>query len=87
MKADIKDIQNEIEAFIEEWGERANEALQDGKQFYFGRRFMVKLPDENEGRLLKVYNSGGRDSAKETLTSMRNVDTPIEGKIIVWEEK
>ena len=87
VKADIKDIQNEIEAFIEEWGERANEALQDGKQFYFGRRFMVKLPDENEGRLLKVYNSGGRDSAKETLTSMRNVDTPIEGKIIVWEEK
>ena len=48
---------------------------------------MVNPPEKNEGRLLKVYNSGGRDSAKETLTSMRNVDTPIVGKIIVWEEK
>jgi hypothetical protein len=50
---------------------------------------MVKPPISGscEKRLLKPYNSAGDDVARETLSSMRNVDTQVEGEIVIWEEK
>ncbi len=45
---------------------------------------MVNPPAGDARRLLKQYNSSGKDSAVETLTSVRNVDTPVSGSIIVW---
>ena len=48
---------------------------------------MVCSPTMGERRLLKQYNSSGQDSAFKTLTSMRNVDTQVNGSVVIWEEK
>jgi hypothetical protein len=47
---------------------------------------MVTPPAAGVRRLLKQYNSQGKDDARETLTSMRNVDTAVNGSVIIWEE-
>ena len=48
---------------------------------------MVSSPDgEKERRLIKQYNAEGKDNAKETLTSMRNVDSTVNGEIIIWKD-
>ena len=47
---------------------------------------MVAPLGENERRLLKPYNSLKKDSGKQTLTSMRNVDSSVSGSLIVWED-
>jgi len=36
--------------------------------------------------LLKQYNSAGNDVAHETMTSMRNVDSQVNGEIVIWED-
>jgi hypothetical protein len=84
---DIADVQSEIEEFIEEWNKYARMSEDEKKTFYFGRRFMVQPPSAEIRRLLKPYNSGGKDAARETLTSMRNVDAQVFGEIVIWEEK
>jgi hypothetical protein len=35
---------------------------------------------------MKQYNSPGKDDARETLTSMRNVNTSVNGSIVIWED-
>lgn len=47
---------------------------------------MVSPPNSEERRLLRQYNSAGRDTAVDTLTSMRNVDAPVTGSVVIWEE-
>ncbi len=47
---------------------------------------MVSPPNSEERRLLRQYNSAGKDVAIDTLTSMRNVDAPVTGSVIIWEE-
>lgn len=89
MKDNLEDVKNEIQAFFDEWQQVVDECHESGKlkmPLYFGRKYMVKMLDAQAKRLLKPYNSGGQDSARETLTSMRNVDTQVKGKIIVWED-
>ncbi len=85
LEDDIADIQSEIKEFIEEWQKYARTAEDAKTRYYFGRRFMVQPPSAELGRLLKQYNSGGKDGARETLTSMRNVDTQVLGEIVIWE--
>lgn len=88
MKDDIEDVKSEIEVFFDGWQkmvDECNESGEHGVPFHFGRRYMVRPPAVGAKRLLKQYNSAGQDSAIETLTSMRNVDTQVKGKIIVWE--
>ena len=77
-----------IQEFIEKWQNLVNEcaAAEGHPLLHFGRRFMVKPPNSEEYRLLKQYNSSGHDPALNTLTSMRNVDTPVLGQIVVWED-
>ena len=53
---------------------------------YFGKKYMVSYQYEDNQRLLKPYNTPSKDSARETLTSMRNVDTQVKGQIIVRED-
>ena len=74
--------------FIDFWQELADECNGDeNKELYFGKRFMVSSPDgEKERRLIKQYNAEGKDYAKETLTSMRNVDSTVNGEIIIWKD-
>ena len=47
---------------------------------------MVSPPNSEERRLLRQYNSARRDTAVDTLTSMRNVDAPVTGSVVIWEE-
>lgn len=85
---DLTAVSSEIQEFIEKWQSLVDEctAAEGHPLLYFGRRFMVKSPSSEEHRLLKQYNSPGHDSALNTLTSMRNVDTPVPGQLIVWED-
>lgn len=85
LEDDIAEVQAEIEDYIEDWKKYARAAKDSKTAYYFGRRFMVAPPNAGLGRLLKQYNSGGKDNARETLTSMRNVDTQVLGEIVIWE--
>ena len=82
---DIADVKIEIEEFIDEWQKNAKAFDEAKTPYYFGRRFMVTPPGAGLGRLLRQYNSPGKDNSIETLTSMRNVDTQVLGEIVVWE--
>lgn len=88
LKDDIEDVRSEIQEFFKKWQELVEECNQDGGKIpiYFGRRFMVSPPNSEERRLLRQYNSAGRDAAVDTLTSMRNVDAPVTGSVVIWEE-
>lgn len=87
-KDDLPAVSREIQEFIEKWQSLVDEcaAAEGQPPLYFGRRFMVKSPSSEEHRLLKQYNSSGYDPALNTLTSMRNVDTPVLGQVVVWED-
>jgi superfamily II DNA or RNA helicase len=86
-KDDVTDVKREIESFFNEWQKAVDDCNESGEilAYYFGRRFMVKPPAAGLKRLLKQYNSIGNDVAFETMTSMRNVDTQVNGEIIIWE--
>jgi len=86
LKDDIEDVRSEMQEFFEKWQELVDECNQDGIPIYFGRKFMVSPPNSEERRLLRQYNSAGRDVAIDTLTSMRNVDAPVTGSVVIWEE-
>jgi superfamily II DNA/RNA helicase len=86
LEDDIAEVQAEIEDYIHDWQKYARAAKESETAYYFGRRFMVAPPSAGLGRLLKQYNSDGKDNARETLTSMRNVDTQVLGEIVIWEE-
>lgn len=88
LKDDIEDVRSEMQEFFEKWQELVDECNQDGNKIpiYFGRRFMVSPPNSEERRLLRQYNSARRDTAVDTLTSMRNVDAPVTGSVVIWEE-
>lgn len=82
----IDQVRTEITAFFKRWQSYVTECYEKDPPLplYFGRRFMVNPPSEGERRLLKLYRTAGKDSAIETLTSMRNVDTPVSGSVIIW---
>lgn len=85
LEDDIAEVQAEIEDYIESWQKYARAAEDAKTAYYFGRRFMVVPPSAGFGRLLKQYNSHEKDNARETLTSMRNVDSQVLGEIMIWE--
>lgn len=88
LKDDTEDVLAEMQLVFEEWQSRVDEceAANPELPLYFGRKFMVTPPTEAECRLLRQYNSKGKDTAIETLTSMRNVDAAVTGSIVIWEE-
>lgn len=88
IKDDLTAIGREMQDFIDKWQNLVDEcaAAEGSPLLYFGRRFMMKSPSSEEHRLLKQYNSLGHDPALNTLTSMRNVDTPVPGQIVIWED-
>ena len=85
-KDDVDEIRTEIKEFFDLWQSYVDECNRENPSvpLYFGRKFMVNPPAGDTRRLLKQYNSAGKDNAIETLTSMRNVDTPVLGSIVVW---
>lgn len=85
LEDDIDDVKTEIQEFIFEWQKKVEAANDSKTPLFFGRRFMVAPPNVGLNRLLRQYNSSGKDNSIETLTSMRNVDTQVVGKIVIWE--
>lgn len=86
LKDDIADVEDEMREFFEYWQEMIDTAHEEGDTpVCFGRRYMVTPPTLGARRLFKQYNSAGKDEAKETLTSMRNVDVSVKGSVIIWE--
>jgi superfamily II DNA/RNA helicase len=79
------DVREEIQTFVSWWHRKAKSAAKSERPLYFGRRFMVKPPGDEVERLFRQYGSSGHDNSLETLSSMRNVDTQVEGKILIWE--
>ncbi|MCL2079667.1 MAG: helicase [Oscillospiraceae bacterium] len=86
LRDDITEIESEIEEFFRSWQRIANDSQDKKMAFGFGYKFIVAPFSGSERRLLKPYNSPGKDDSFETLTSMRNVDTPVRGKVVIWEE-
>lgn len=87
LRDDIADVEEEMQEFFDYWQSSVDKAREDGEApLYFGRRYMVTPPAGKARRLFKQYNSAGKDDAKETLTSMRNVDVSVKGSVIVWGE-
>ena len=89
LEDDSEQARIEIREFLDEWQDKVNECTAEEPEMplYFGRNFMLKpFSNDFEKRLLKVYNSDERDDARETLTSMRNVDTQVNGQVVIWEE-
>ncbi len=87
LRDDIADVEEEMREFFEYWQDMIQKAHEESDTpVYFGRRYMVTPPSAGARRLLKQYNSAGKDDAKETLTSMRNVDVSVKGSVIIWED-
>lgn len=84
MQDDGVAISTEIDRIAEEW-ERIAENF-DEEHFIYGEKYMVRHPEDGEGRLLKVFNTDRSDAAFDTMTSMRNVDASVAGNVLVWEE-
>ena len=84
---DPTELRKEMEDFLQRWERCIDACATDDSQgaLYFGQKFMLKPPSAEEGRLLKAYGSAGKDPAIDTLTSMRHVDTPVYGAVILWE--
>ncbi|WP_378954225.1 helicase-related protein [Pelosinus sp. sgz500959] len=85
-------IENELKEFWNEWEERialtgsVNSPLTD-KDFCYGDKYMVKRPDGDAKRLIKIFGTTSQDKARETLTSMRNVDKNVAVRLLVWGDK
>ncbi len=87
LKDDIAEVEEEMMTFFEYWQNVVDTAHEESEiPVCFGRRYMVSPPSLGERRLFKEYNSPGKDDAKETLTSMRNVDVSVKGSVIIWED-
>jgi superfamily II DNA or RNA helicase len=87
LRNDLSDIEEEMKEFIEFWQSAVEAAHEESEvPLCFGRRYMVTPPSGGARRLFKQYNSPGKDDARETLTSMRNVDTSVNGSVIIWED-
>lgn len=88
LKDDTDGVKVEMQEFIKHWQELADKCScsENTVPLYFGRKFMLTSPGANEYRLLKPYNAFGHDASVKTLTSMRNVDTPVTGSIVIWED-
>jgi superfamily II DNA or RNA helicase len=83
MIVDSESIGNEIDTYFEQW-ERLAEEYDEGN-FSYGEKYMVKNPEESYGRLLKSFNTAPYDKAFDTMTPMRNVDSTVSGKVLIWE--
>ena len=87
LKDDATDAVIEMQEFFDYWQGTVQTAHEESNiPVYFGRKYMVAPPASGARRLFKQYNSAGKDDAKDTLTSMRNVDVSVKGSVIIWED-
>ena len=86
LRDDVSDINSEIKEFFRSWQRIASDSQTKMVPFGFGYRFIVARFSDAERRLLKPYHAQEKDDAFKTLTSMRNVDAPVIGKVVIWED-
>jgi hypothetical protein len=85
MEDDSVSISSEIDRILSDW-QRMAESY-DEEHFEYGEKFLIKHPEEDQGRLMKVFSSNRYDkTALDTMTSMRNVDSAVAGNVLVWED-
>lgn len=86
VRSDADVVAEEMDAFLEEWAERAAR-LSSADRLFYGQKYIVNnLLKPNERRLLKPFGVSAKDDARETLTSMRNVDQSIPSHMLIWED-
>lgn len=84
MVDDGEEIEKEIIDIFEKWDALANDI--ENESFSYGNKFMFSHPKQNEGRLLKAFNTDVKDMKNfDTMTSMRNVDSTVAGNVLIWE--
>lgn len=84
MDDESESISLEIDRIISEWQRMATNYGED--HFEYGGKYQFVHPSENEGRLMKAYNTDQYDEALNTMTSMRNVDSAVAGNVLIWED-
>lgn len=84
MMPEDEEIKSEIELMLNQWEQLIGGY--DPDNFYYGEKFMVVPPSQEEGRLMKAYNTSKYDPAFDTMTSMRSVDVSAGSSIVIWEE-
>lgn len=83
MRVDDDEVRKEINEVFDIWNSLVKKYDQD--KLYYGEKFLIAYPEEDEGRLLKAYNSNKYDlDAIDTMTSMRNVDVSVGSSVIIW---
>lgn len=83
MNSEGEQIAQEIERIFGIWN---NEAEYYKDKLSYGQSGMVKGIPEGEHRLLATHGTKADDYSFETMTSMRSVDTALEGQILIWEK-
>ena len=78
-------ISEEIQSVLERWQRFAESGEQ---KLYYGERFLVAGPKNDEKRLLKTFSARTYDNENpfNTMTSMRSVDGTIQGNVRIWED-
>ena len=87
---DIPDIQQEIDEFFTDWDNKARFVESESQKLVYGNSRLLEGGHTQEApyRLLKPYHQKSKDEIhpRETLTSMRNVDSEITGRVLIWKE-
>ena len=73
-----KKLCEEIQEIYDWWEQQIN----NSDDLYFGK--MSANPYITGDYLLKPFNTNKNSYAKDTLTSMRNVDSPVRGDVLIW---
>lgn len=82
-----EEVSKEIDNFFIYWDEKARFCRDNEVVLRYGKSTMIQgTKTDGCEFLLKAYNSNNHISAISTLTSMRNVDSPVAGTVVTWEE-
>ncbi len=83
IEQEMVEVEKEMEEFWEEWQDKIERSA--GEEFVYGDKYIMNAPPIDVKRLIKVFASEAKDPARETLTSMRNVDQSVSAGMIIWE--
>lgn len=85
LKDDSTDIKAEMDSFMERWGELA---AANPEMLSYGLRYIMQPHVDDGVRLLRPFGvKGQHDHGVETMTSMREIDSPVAGNVMIWEDE
>lgn len=87
---DIPDVRREIDNFFTDWDNKARIMESESKELVYGNSRLIErgYTQDIPCRLLKPYHQKAKDEMRpwETLTSMRNIDSEVSGRVLIWKE-